>query len=117
MTKSRSNVPIPAAASKLLTQTKSVPTPKNEYAQYLKFWPYKLVSLLAWGYSDSIERLPDYNYIVHLPSWATEMGTTSQRIRESLVDAHDLGLIENLSLRRAHATVRLPPIIKEEDNV
>ncbi len=107
---------VPSAASKLLAQTKSVPTPKAEYAQFLKFWPYKLVSLLAWGYSNSIERLPDYNYIVHLPSWATEMGTTSQRIRESLMDAQDLGMIEQLTLRRAHATVRLWPMIKEEDN-
>lgn len=107
-----------AAASKLLNKvhTGATPTLPGEYKQFLPFWPYKLVALLAWGYSDSIERLPDYNYIVHLPSWATEMGTTSQRLRDSLQDALDLGLLDSLTLRRSYATVRLRPLIKEEDN-
>ena len=108
----------PAAASKLLNKlpTGKPATLPGDYRQFLPFHAYKVAALLAWGYSDSIERLPDYNYIVHLPSWSTQLGTTSQRIRDSLQDALDLGLLDSLTLRRSYATVRLRPMIKEEDD-
>ncbi len=111
------NTRVPAAASKLLTK---VPTDKKkpaEYKQFLPFYPYKLVSLLAWGYSNSIERLPGLNYIVHLPTWSTQLGTTSQRLRDALFDAHSMGLIADLKLRRAYAQVRLNPIISDDEGV
>ena len=71
----------------------SPPTPPNAYKQYLPFWPYKVVALLAWGFSASVERLPSSHLLVHLPSWARELGVPSQVLRDALKEAARQGMI------------------------
>jgi len=100
-------VKVPAAAKALIKQ----PTLPNDYKQYLPFLPYKLAALLAWGYSESVERIPGGLLFIQLPSWAAEIQHDKQKVRYALVEAERMGLVRDLTLRDGSARCYLPPVI------
>lgn len=82
---------------------------RGENGNCLKFWPYKILCGLLYGYIDGIDQISPNKYVITTSSVAAFFGLTNQRLQEYMMDLLDLGFLGDLSIRHGHILATVVP--------